>query len=109
MKLRCKRGDIAVIDAGSTEDGKLVSILRAATRADVTNWEPGAWYVESLGSPILTYTMTGAELPMQRRAIRDRELRPLQPRGPDAVDEMVKLLGAPADRIPVLVGQGAEA
>jgi hypothetical protein len=86
MKLRCKRGDIAVSDAGSTEDGKLVSILRAATRGDVANWEPATWFVESLGSPILTYTMAGEARPMRRRAIRDRELKPIRPHGDDEFD-----------------------
>lgn len=98
MKLRCKRGDIAVIDAGSSEDGKLVSILRAATRDDVANWEPATWYVESLGSPIATYTMSGEERPMRRRAIRDRELKPIRPRGDGEIDSR-----------DVLIGQGAAA
>lgn len=84
--LRCKKGDIAAIDAGSTEDGKLVSILRAATRDDVADWEPGAWYVESLGSPILTHTLGGDVRLLARRAIRDRELKPIRPRGDDEVD-----------------------
>lgn len=90
---RCKVGDIAAIAAGSTEDGKLVSILRAATPDDVTDWEPAAWYVESLGSPIATYTMAGAAIPMRRRAIRDRELRPIRPRGDDEVDVRNARLG----------------
>jgi hypothetical protein len=90
---RCKVGDICVIAAGSTEDGKMVSVLRAATPDDVAEWEPEAWFVESMGSPIVTYTMNGSRVLMRRRAIRDRELRPIRPGEAGAVDSRDVLLG----------------
>jgi hypothetical protein len=41
--------------------------------------------------------------------IADIALEPLGDPGPDDVDEMVKLLGAPEERTPVLIGMGGEA
>ncbi len=119
--MNCKEGDLArVVMARETPEliGRYVIVESAANpgeKIDGVRWEEtapgGTWVIRSASGSLLPWRMLRSHETklVQRRAIADICLRPIRDPGPDEVDEMVKLLGAPSERTPVLVGMGGEA
>jgi hypothetical protein len=93
MKLNCEKDDLARIVRATLNPEYLGHIVRCI-EPFIASRGP-AWVVDP---PIPDFS-----------GVLDSALRPLRNPGPDEVDEMVKLLGAPEGRTPVLIGQGAEA
>lgn len=104
--MRCRVGDMAlIVESCAGNEGKIVQCLELAglqgcLAPDGQVEEGAVWRIDQM-LPSWSGTLG--------HHILDSQLRPLRDPGPDEVDEMVKLLGAPEERTPVLVGQGAEA
>ncbi len=93
MKLNCEKNDLARIVMASQKPEYLGHVVRCIEPFIAARGP--AWVVDP---PIPEF-----------HGVLDCALRPLRDPGPDEVDEMVKLLGAPEERAPVVVGQGVEA
>lgn len=72
-----------------------MEVLRAATPADVVDWEPCAWYVKVLGEPLsmLSGPSGTKHAPFSYCALRDSNLRPI--RDQDGEDETLTWAGKP--------------
>lgn len=104
--MRCRVGDMAlIVESCAGNEGKIVQCLEMVGQQgcmgpDGQVEEGAVWRIDQMlpsWSGILD------------DYILDSQLRPLRKPGTGEVDQMVKLLGVPGERTPVLVGQGAEA
>ena len=107
---RCKEGELAFVlseeCAGHIPSGHVVKCLHYYATSNWLNSDGsvdsvcrGIWHVEYNGRNRGSIGMYG---------VRDVNLWPIRDPGPDEVDEMVKLLGVPGERAPVMVGMGVE-
>lgn len=96
--MNCKPGDLAITvgSVSGKQDGRLVEVLRAANPKDVKEWEPAAWFVKVLGSPLHMVAASGESAPFSYCAIRDCNLRPIRDPGDDATDETLTWLPVPS-------------
>ncbi len=92
--MNCKQGDIAVVIHSDTgNEGKLVEVLRPATREECVGLKPPGprWWVRSLGGPlrvieVAVHSYHRHERWVQEYAFADSRLRPLPK--PDITDQV---------------------